>query len=140
MIEDINDISVKPEVGNSTKPMLAEVHPIEGLLHLVVKNNGNIQMPKTLFPNSWQIDSIRGVYFDEEFDIEQNDETSLKWNAYVGRIRSAIGVHTYCEWVRNKERNIIGILAFYNPIGEEIKVKHFKKWNELLKCVQLHFC
>ena len=76
------------------KPMLAEVHPIEGLLHLVVKNNGNIQMPKTLFPNSWQIDYIRGVYFDEEFDIEQNDETSLKWNAYVGRIRSAIGVHT----------------------------------------------
>ena len=91
MIEDINDISVKPEVGNSTKPMLAEVHPIEGLLHLVVKNNGNIQMPKTLFPNSWQIDYIRGVYFDEEFDIEQNYETSLKWN-------------------------------------------------ELLKCVQLHFC
>ena len=25
MIEDINDISVKPEVGNSTKPMLADV-------------------------------------------------------------------------------------------------------------------
>ena len=99
-------------IGNT---VLAEVHPIEKLLHLVVKNNGNIQMPKTLFPNSWQIDYIRGVYFDEEFDIEQNDETSLKWNAYVGRIRSAIGVHTYCEWVRNKERNIIGILAFYNP-------------------------
>ena len=140
MIEIQNQLSVNSEVGNSTKPMLAEVHPIEGLLHLVVKNNGNIQMPKTLFPNSWQIDYIRGVYFDEEFDIEQNDETSLKWNAYVGRIRSAIGVHTYCEWVRNKERNIIGILSFYNPIGEEIKVKHFKKWNELLKCVQLHFC
>ena len=84
----------EPSTPHIAKPMLAEVHPIEGLLHLVVKNNGNIQMPKTLFPNSWQIDCIRGVYFDEEFDIEQNDETSLKWNAYVGRIRSAIGVHT----------------------------------------------
>ena len=45
-------------IGNT---VLAEVHPIEGLLHLVVKNNGNIQMPKTVFPNSWKINYIRGV-------------------------------------------------------------------------------
>ena len=130
----------KSTEGNFAKPMLAEVHPIEDLLHLVVKNNGNIKMPKTLFPNSWQIDYIRAVYFDEEFDIEQDEEYFLKWNSYVGRIRSAIGVHTYCEWVRSKEGNIIGILAFYNQKGEEIKVKHFKKWRELLMCVKLHFC
>ena len=74
-------------IGNT---VLAEVHPIEWLLHLVVKNNGNIQMPKTVFSNSWKINYIRGVYFDEEFDIKQNDESSLKWNAYVGKIRSVL--------------------------------------------------
>lgn len=133
-------IQTHSSAGIAQNHLLAEVHPIEGLLHLVVKNNGNIQMPKTLFPNSWQIDYIRAVYFEEEFDIEQDDENSTEWNSYVDRIRTAIGVHTYCQWVRNKDQNIIGILAFYNPKSEEIKVKHFKKWRELLKCVQLHFC
>lgn len=124
-------------IGNT---MLAEVPPQQAILDLVVKHNGVIELPKTLFPNSWQIQKIRAVYFNEEFDIEQSDENSIKWNAYVGRIRTAIGVDCYCEWVRNEVWSIVGIIAFYNPKGEEIKVKHFNKWSQLWQYVQRHFC
>ena len=126
--------------GNFAKPMLAEVPPRQALLDFVVKHNGTIEIPKTLFRNSWQMAKIKAVYFNEEFDIEEDDANSTKWNAYVDRIRTAIGVYCYCEWVRNKVGDIVGIMAFYNPKGEEIKVKHFHKWSQLWQDVQRHFC
>lgn len=122
------------------KQMLAEVPPREALLDFIVNNNGTIELPTTLFRNSWEIKKIRAIYFNEEFIIEQDDEKSTKWNAYVERIRKAIGVEYYCEWVRNKAGDIIGIMAFYNPKGQEIKVKHFHKWHQLWRDVQRHFC
>ena len=138
--ENITNSSTDNIQHGSTKPMLAEVPPRQALLDLVVKHDGAIELPKTLFRNSWQIQKIRAVYFNEEFDIEQDDENSTKWNAYVDRIRTAIGVDCYCEWVRNKVGGIIGIVAFYNQKGEEIKVKHFNKWRQLQQDVQKHFC
>jgi hypothetical protein len=136
----MKNVNLNPTPPADSKPVLAEVPPREALLDFVVKHNGIIELPKTLFRNSWQIHKIRAVYFNEEFDIEQEDENSTKWNAYVERIRTAIGVNCYCEWVRNKDGNIIGIMAFYNPKGEEIKVKHFDKWHQLWQAVQRHFC
>ena len=136
-MKNSDDETFNAAFGNT---MLAEVPPRQAILDLVVKHNGVIELPKTLFPNSWQIQKIRAVYFNEEFDIEQSDENSIKWNAYVGRIRTAIGVDCYCEWVRNEVCSIVGIMAFYNPKGEEIKVKHFNKWSQLWQYVQRHFC
>jgi hypothetical protein len=121
-LDILNDVKVK------------YMSPRQALLDFVVKHNGEIELPKTLFRNSWQIRKIRAVYFNEKFDIEQDD----KWNAYVDRIRVAIGVDCYCEWVRNKDGDIIGIMAFYNSKGDEIKVKHFDKWNQLWQDVQRH--
>lgn len=132
--------STNHENGNDANRLLAEVPPRQALLDFVVNNNGIIELPKTLFRNSWQIKKIRAVYFNEEFDIEQDDEDSTKWNAYVERIRTAIGVDYYCEWVRNKVGNVVGIMAFYNTKGREIKVKHFDKWRQLWQDVQRHFC
>jgi len=132
--------NLKNETPTDANNVLAEVPPRQALLDFVVKHNGVIEFPKTLFRNSWQIQKIRAVYFNEEFDIEQDDENSNKWNAYVDRIRTAIGVDCYCEWVRNKVGDIVGILSFYNPKGEEIKVKHFDKWHQLWQGVQRHFC
>lgn len=112
--------------------VLSEVPPRQALLDFVVKHNGMIDLSKTLFRNSWQIQKIRAVYFNEEFDIEQEDDVnSKKWNAYVDRIRTAIGVDSYFELVLNKVGNIVGIMSFYNPKGDEIKVKHFDKWGQL---------
>lgn len=135
-----NKTSTNHENGNEANRLLAEVPPRQALLDFVVKNNGTIELPKTLFRNSWQIKKIRAVYFNEEFDIEQDDEDSTKWNAYVERIRTAIGVDYYCEWVRNKVGNVVGIIAFYNTKGQEIKVKHFDKWHQLWQDVQRHYC
>lgn len=112
----------------------------EALLHFIVNNNRVIELPKTIFPNSWGIKKITAIYFNEEFNIEQDtyedNKTPTKWNDYVCRIRSAIGVSVYCEWVRDKNNSMIGVLAFYNAKGEEIKVKHFEKWMELFNEVQ----
>ena len=138
--ENITNSNTDNIQHGSTKPMLAEVPPRQALLDLVVKHDGIIELPKALFRNSWQIQKIRAIYFNEEFDIEQDDESSTKWNAYVDRIRTAIGVDCYYEWVRNKDGGIVGIMAFYNPKGEEIKVKHFNKWCQLWQDVQGHFC
>ena len=30
---------------------------------------------------------------------------------------------------------MIGIMAFYNPMGEEIKLKHFKLWKQVIKLI-----
>ena len=132
---DNNDFNAT--IGNT---VLAEVPPRQAILDLVVKHNGVIELPKTLFRNSWQIQKIRAVHFNEKFDIEQDDESSTKWNAYVDRIRTAIGVDCYCEWVRNEVCSIVGIMALYNPKGEEIKVKHFNKWSQLWQYIQRNFC
>lgn len=124
----------------SSNGVLAEVRQEEALLDFVMKRNGIILLPKTLFRTRWNIKKIRAVYFNEEFDIEQDDKDSTKWNAYVDRIRAAIGVDYYCVWVRNKVGDIVGIMAFYNPKGEEIKMKHFDQWQKLLDEVKAHFC
>ena len=131
---------LKTETPTDANNVLAEVPPRQALLDFVVNHNGVVELPKTLFRNSWQIQKIKAIYFNEKFDIEQDDENSTKSNAYVDRIRTAIGVDCYCEWVRNKVGDIIGIMAFYNPKGEEIKVKHFNKWYQLWLDVQRHFC
>ena len=140
-------MNTEQNFNSSTSPAIdgnavyAEVPPRQALLDFVVKHNGMIELPKTLFRNSWQIQKIRAVYFNEEFDIEQEDDVNLtKWNAYVDRIRTAIGVDCYCEWVRNKVGNMVGIMAFYNPKGDEIKVKYFDKWHQLWQDVQRHLC
>jgi len=65
--------------------MQNEIHK-QSLLHFIVKNNGVIELPKTLFPNFWDIKKITAVYFDEEF---KDDGNTMAWNEYVGRVRSA---------------------------------------------------
>ncbi len=106
---------------------------IEQLFNTVMNNDGLIEFPKTLFPNSWGISKIKAVSFTEEFDIEgDDDEYYAHWNNYVNKVYAAIEVSHYCCWVRSSvDGNMIGLMAFYSPKGEEIKVKHFKKWAEL---------
>ena len=99
------------------------------LFNRVIKT-GSITLSKA-FGYNYPIVTIKAVVFTEQYGDEEDDEFSTKWNAYVGRIRSAIGVETYCEWVRNVEGDMVGILSFYNKVGEEIKVKHFRDWHKL---------
>jgi hypothetical protein len=74
------------------------------------------------------------VYFTKEYgDI--NEFNVDDWNNYVQEIEDAIGVSSYCTWIRNDSGNMVGILAFYNN-GEEIKMKHFKRWLALSRIVE----
>ncbi len=103
------------------------------VLNFVMDQGGSLELERILFRNSYGISKIRAVYFNEQYDFNQEDEATSSWNSYVDRINSAIGVKNYCCWIRNNEQDVIGILAFYNQNGYEIKMKHFDKWNQLFK-------
>ncbi len=115
--------------------MTKEDRPILALFNLVMEYSGSIKLAKTLYPETWPIKLIRGVSFTEEFETSEEDD-NYEWNAYVDRIRRAIGVKSYCQWIRGTDGNIVGILAFYTSTGEEIKMKSFDKWNELFNQVK----
>jgi len=105
------------------------------LLDLVMKHGSSIELPKVLYKNTWQIKKITAVYFTEKY--EDGKDYVASWNAYVDKVFAAIGVETYCIWVRDETtQNMIGVLAFYNPQGEEIKMKHFKNWKPLFKATE----
>ena len=97
------------------------------ILEFVTDRHGKVVLPKVLYPRSWRIARITAVNFYNEYG--KNDD----WNKYVNKIRKAIGVESYCTWVKSKKHNMIGILAFYDPEGNEIKMKHFKNWAKLLR-------
>ncbi len=103
------------------------------ILNFVMDQGGSLEFEKVLFRNSYGISKIRAVYFDEQYDLMQEDEVTNGWNLYVDRINNAIGIKNYCRWIRNNEQDVIGVFAFYNPNGHEIKMKHFDKWNQLFK-------
>lgn len=105
------------------------------LLDLVMKHGGSIELPKVLYKNTWQIKKITAVYFTEK--CEDDEDFVVSWNAYVDKVFAAIGVKMYCIWVRDiATQNMVGILAFYNLKGEEIKMKLFKNWKPLFKATE----
>lgn len=122
------------KVEQETKRILDIIKIRQNVLH-EVKNNNNSEIifEKPIFINSWNIKKIKAAYFTEVGDIRNTFEV---WNAYVNKVHTAIGVKSYCEWIRDEDSNMIGLLAFYNSKGEEIKMKHFNKWNILLDRVK----
>lgn len=104
------------------------------ILDLVVVNGGLVKFKLPFLPRTWNIFKVRAVYFDEQFN-DEDDPESEKWNAYVDKVHNAIGVDCYCEWVR-ENGEIIGIIALFNDKNEEIKVKHFKVWNTLFALLE----
>lgn len=124
--------SIKKE---QKKHIATVIVPRLDVLDLIMKNGGVIEFAKPLFASTWEISKIKAVFFNEEWNGEE--EGGIKnLNAYVGRVYSAIGVNSYCELVRNKEGDMVGILALYNHKGEEIKTKYFKKWKSLLEKIE----
>jgi hypothetical protein len=110
---------------------------IEQLFNSVMNHDGIVEFVPTLFPKSWPISKIKAVPFTEQFDIEDDDEYYTHWNNYVNRVYAAIGVENYCCWVRSSvDGSMIGLMAFYDPTGEEIKVKHFKKWAQVTSIIE----
>lgn len=118
------------KVEKETNEIIKLINLKEELLHLIMSNKGEIVFNKPLFINSWNIKKIKAVYFTEQIDIITCGENG--WNEYVGRVRNAIGVECYLEWIKNLDGKMVGLIAFFNSKNEEIKVKHFKKWSELM--------
>lgn len=104
------------------------------ILNAVMKNGGEV----IVMDNNSYINKIKGVYFNEQFKHDDEDEGSERWNAYVERIREAVNAKSwsYCTWVYDKTFNVIGVLAFYTRTEESIKMKHFQEWEELLKQIK----
>jgi|GEM_PF-6359431 len=105
----------------------------ELVLNYVMSNNGIMEFDKPLFD---MIKKIKGVWFNEQFDIEQDDPNSLLWNAYATRIQNASGTKHYCTWIHNDDFNMVGILAFYDSDNNEIKMKYFEDWKKLRKKIK----
>ena len=93
------------------------------LVDLIVAGyDGFVTLPKPV--TEWKIKSVRAVHF---FDSQRPGEP---WNDYVHRVRKASASEDYCEWVRDREHNMHGILVFYTARGQEIKMKHFTEWED----------
>jgi hypothetical protein len=106
----------------------------EKIFNIILNQNGNIKLIKKL-SNAFNIDIIKAVAFDDNFDIKNN--STDYWNAYILKKRLAIGVENYYETINNENNITIGLMAFYDPQGNEIKTKHFHDWNILLRKIEL---
>jgi hypothetical protein len=96
---------------------------------------GYVDFAEIAFKNTYGINCVTAVYFTKEYD--DGDEVNVNnWNEYVQEIHDAIGVNSYCTWIRDGKGNMIGILAFYNNSGDEIKMKHFKRWLALSRIIE----
>ncbi len=107
--------------------LIMQLLPHQSILDIVVNLGGVL----TLSKNYFGVSVIWAVVF-----TEQHNESIITWNDYVAKIKEAIGVKSYCEWVRNSKNEMVGIIALYDRNGEEMKTKHFDRWWGLLEHIK----
>jgi len=97
-----------------------------------VDAGGHIDLPKILFKNTWPMSDITAVIYTQNSKLADSHKVG-EWNNYVRKLYKAAGAKFYITWVYDDRGNMIGAMTFYDNHTEEIKMKHFKRWNMLRK-------
>ena len=104
------------------------------LFEFIMENQGSI----TLDDRCFSIKRMEGVYYDSPiFKTNSDFDTDEDWNAYVKSYKDAIGVHTYCEVLRDENNAIFGLMSFYDVDGEEVKTKNCNYWEALINRIEI---
>lgn len=99
-----------------------------------LKQGGTIVFDKIVFPHSWHIYEVFAISCDEQPPIEIQ-----KWNRYCKRVMKFVGAKNYYEWIYHPDtKEVVGFMRFKTKGGEEIKMKHFRKWKILLKMTLIY--
>lgn len=101
---------------------------------LIVKKGYSITFKEPITIEWLTIKKIVGVKFNSKDYPQRKLKSVSGWNEYYNIEKKAIGVNNYYEAVLNEYNTVIGLLAFYDNDGKEIKMKYFNEhWSDLLE-------